>query len=113
MTKYENQADFNWIFQYILQATNNLLPKVLFTDSDLAIIATIQVVYPQTYHLLYIYHLLEKVKKKAKFKLWDEAVSSFVTNFYTMRNSYSEEQFDTKYQEMLTKYKPYRPYLEK
>ncbi|CAB5093278.1 unnamed protein product [Rhizophagus irregularis] len=30
-----------------------------------------------------------------------------------MRNSYSEEQFNTKYQEMLDKYEPCRPYLEK
>ncbi|PKY57778.1 hypothetical protein RhiirA4_429238 [Rhizophagus irregularis] len=39
--------------------------------------------------------------------------SSFVEDFYTMRNSYSEEQFNTKYQEMLDKYEPCRPYLEK
>ena len=113
LTKYENQANFNWILQCTLQATNNLPPKVLFTDSDLAIIAAIQAVYPQTRHLLCIYHLLENVKKKAKSKLRGEAASSFVTDFYAMRNSYNEEQFDTKYQEMLTKYEPCRPYLEK
>ena len=113
LTKYENQDDFNWIFWCTLQATNNLLPKVLFTDSDLAIIAAVQVVYPQTRHLLCIYHFLENVKKKAKSKLRGESASSFVTDFYTMRNSYSEDQFDMKYKEMLTKYEPYRPYLEK
>ena len=69
LTKYENQADFNWILQYTLQATNDLLPKVLFTDSDPAIIAAVQVVYPQTRYLLCIYHLLENIKKKAKSKL--------------------------------------------
>jgi len=113
LTKYENQDDFNWIFRCTLQATNNLLPKVLFTDSDPAIIAAVQVVYPQTRHLLCIYHLLENVKKKAKSKLRGESASSFVTDFYTMRNSYSEDQFDTKYKEMLTKYEPCHPYLEK
>ena len=113
LTKYENQTDFNWILQCILQATNDLPPKVLFTDSDPAIIAAVQVVYPQTRHLLCVYHLLENVKKKAKSKLRGELVSSFVTDFYTMRNSYSEEQFDKKYQEMLIKYEPCRPYLEK
>ena len=113
LTKYENQADFNWILQCTLQATNNLPPKVLFTDSDPAIIAAIQAVYPQTRHLLCIYHFLENVKKKAKSKLRGEAASSFVTDFYTMRNSYSKEKFNTKYREMLTRYKPCRPYLEK
>jgi len=113
LTKYENQIDFHWILQYILQVTDNLQPKVLFTDSDLAIIAAVQVVYPQTCHLLCIYHLLENIKKKARFKLRSEAASSFVTDFYTIRNSCNEEQFNTKYREMLTKYKSYHPYLEK
>jgi len=113
LTKYENQADFIWILQCTLQATNNLPPKVLFTDSDPAIIAAIQAVYPQTRHLLCIYHLLENVKKKAKSKLRGEAASSFVTDFYAMRNSYNEEQFDMNYQEMLTESEPCRPYLEK
>ena len=113
LTKYENQADFNWIFQCILQASNNLLPKVLFTDSDPAIIAAVQVVYSQTRYLLCIYHLLENVKKKAKSKLRGDMVKSFVTDFYIMRNSYSEEQFNAKYHEMLTKYEPCRSYLEK
>ncbi|EXX74956.1 hypothetical protein RirG_046310 [Rhizophagus irregularis DAOM 197198w] len=39
--------------------------------------------------------------------------SNFVEDFYTIRNSYSEEQFNTKYQEMLAKYEPCHPYLEK
>ncbi|CAB4377221.1 unnamed protein product [Rhizophagus irregularis] len=100
-----------WMTSY--QSSNNLPPKVLFTDSDPAIIAAVQVVYPQTCHLLCIYHLLENVKKKAKSKLRGDMVSNFVEDFYTMRNSYSEEQFNTKYQEMLVKYEPCRPYLEK
>ncbi|CAB4389483.1 unnamed protein product [Rhizophagus irregularis] len=93
-----------WMTSY--QSSNNLPPKVLFTDSDPAIIAAVQVVYPQTRHLLCIYHLLENVKKKAKSKLRGDMASNFVEDFYTMRNSYSEEQFNTKYQEMLAKYEP-------
>ncbi|PKY34663.1 hypothetical protein RhiirB3_454604 [Rhizophagus irregularis] len=42
LTKYKNQADFNWILECTLQATNKLQPKVLFTDSDPAIIAAVQ-----------------------------------------------------------------------
>ncbi|CAB4420234.1 unnamed protein product [Rhizophagus irregularis] len=113
LTKYENQGDFNWILQCTLLATNDFPPKVLFTDSDPAIIAAVQVVYPQTRHLLCVYHLFENVKKKAKSKLRGDIVSSFVSDFYAMRNSHSEEQFDMKYQEMLSNYEPCRPYLEK
>ena len=113
LTKYETQADYNWILNCTLQASDNHPPKVLFTDGDPAMIAAIQNVYPQTRHLLCIYHLLENVKKKAKSKLQGDMIKSFVSDFYTMRNSYSEDQFDAKYQEMLTKYEPCRSYLEK
>ena len=69
--------------------------------------AAIQVVYSETYHLLCIYYLFENVKKKAKFKLYDEMVKSFVENFYHIWNSYNEYQFKVRYNQMLIKYKLY------
>src|SRR6266498_3255231 len=81
LTKYETQADYSWILQCILEATDNLSPIILFTDSDLEIVAAIQVVYPETRHLLCIYHIVENVKKKAKSKLYGEMVKSFVEDF--------------------------------
>jgi len=91
---------------------NNLSPKVIFTDGDPALIAAVQMVYPEARHLLCIFHLLENVKKKSKSKLRSDVANNFVTDFYTMRNSYSEEQFELKYQEMISKYEPCRSYLE-
>ena len=40
-------------------------------------------------------------------------IKNFVSDFYIMRNSYSQEQFNEKYSEMLSKYEPYQSYLEK
>jgi hypothetical protein len=82
---------FNWILQCILQASNNFPPKVLFTDSNLAIIAAVQVIYLQTHYLLCIYYLLENIKKKVKSKLQGNMASNFIEDFYTIRNSHSEE----------------------
>jgi len=56
---------------------------------------------------------LENVKKKAKSKLQDDNIKNFMSDFYIMRNSYSENQFDAKYQEMLIKYEPCHSYFEK
>ena len=111
LTKYETQADYNWILQCTLKATNNLSPVILYTDGDPAMLAAVQVVYPQTRHLLCIYHITENVKKKAKFMLRAEMVEDFVKDFYHMRNSYSEYQFELRYNMMLTKYEPCRSYL--
>ncbi len=84
LTKYETQADYSWILQCTLEATDNLPPIILFTDSDLGMVAAIQVVYPETRHLLCIYHIIENVKKKAKSKLHGKMVKSFVEDFYHM-----------------------------
>ena len=37
---------------------------------------------------------------------------SFIKDFYCMRNSYSQEQFESRYNDMLTKYESCRSYLE-
>lgn len=113
LTKYETQADYSWILRCTLEATDNLSPLILFTDSDPGMIAAIQVVYPGTRHLLCIYHIIENVKKKAKSKLHGEMIKSFIEDFYHMRNSYNEYQFEARYNDMLTKYEPCRSYLEK
>ena len=64
LTKYETQADYIWILHCTLKATNNLSSIVLYTDSDPAMLTAVQVVYPQTRHLLCIYHITENVKKR-------------------------------------------------
>ncbi|CAB4429007.1 unnamed protein product [Rhizophagus irregularis] len=113
LTKYETQADYIWILQCTLKVTNNLSPRVLYTDGDPAMLAAVQVVYPQTRHLLCIYHIAENIKKKAKALLRNDMVQNFIEDFYHMRNSYTEYQFELRYTEMLTKYELCRSYLEK
>ncbi|CAB5181869.1 unnamed protein product [Rhizophagus irregularis] len=113
LTKYETQADYIWILQCTLKVTNNLSPHVSYTDGDPAMLAAVQVVYPQTRHLLYIYHIAENIKKKAKALLRNDMVQNFIKDFYHMRNSYTEYQFELRYTKMLTKYELCRSYLEK
>ena len=76
-------------------------------------IAAVQVIYPTTCHLLCIYHIGENVKKKARSKLRGEMVKNFVKDFYHMRNSYNEYQFEARYNKMFKTYEPCRSYLEK
>ncbi|HKQ22499.1 MAG TPA: hypothetical protein VJS91_10700 [Nitrososphaeraceae archaeon] len=113
LTKYETQADYEWILHCTLEATNNLSPLVLFTDGDPAMIAAVHVVYPQTRHLLCIYHIIENIKKKARSKLHGEMAKSFIEDFYHMRNSYTQDQFESRYNNMLIKYEQCHSYLER
>ena len=54
LIKYETQAAYKWIFRCTLEAIGEVQPKVIFTDSDPAVIAAIQVVYPQAYYAFII-----------------------------------------------------------
>ncbi len=38
-----------------------------------------------------IYYLLKNVKKKTKFKLQNNNIKSFISDFYIMKNSYNED----------------------
>ncbi|CAB5092260.1 unnamed protein product [Rhizophagus irregularis] len=73
---------------------------LLYTDGDPAMIAAVQIVYPQTQHLLCIYHIMENVKKKARCKLHGDMVKNFIGDFYHMRNSYTQTQFDLRFNDM-------------
>ncbi|CAG8513630.1 9902_t:CDS:1, partial [Cetraspora pellucida] len=42
LTKYKIFADYNWILQHTLEATDNLLSRMLFINNDLAMLAAIQ-----------------------------------------------------------------------
>ncbi|RIB21896.1 hypothetical protein C2G38_2140449 [Gigaspora rosea] len=76
-------------------------------------IAAVHDSYPQTRHMLCIYRLLENVKKKARSKLRGNMVKCFVSDFYNMQNSCSQEQFEVRYHNMLIKYDSCRSYLER
>ncbi|GBC14935.2 protein FAR1-RELATED SEQUENCE 5-like [Rhizophagus irregularis DAOM 181602=DAOM 197198] len=95
LIKYETLADYKWILQCTLEATSNLSPVVLFTDGDLAMLENVK-----------------KKLKKAKSKLRGEIINNFIEDFYHMRNSYTQCQFESRYKEMLTKYEPCQAYLE-
>ncbi|CAB4375571.1 unnamed protein product [Rhizophagus irregularis] len=54
----------------------------------------------------------EDVKKKARCKLHGDMVKNFIGDFYHMRNSYTQTQFDLRFNDMLSKYELYHSYLE-
>ncbi|GBC01173.1 hypothetical protein RclHR1_40990001 [Rhizophagus clarus] len=55
---------------------------------------------------------MENVKKKAKYKLHGDMVKSFIEDFYHMRNSYTQTQFNSRYNNMLVKYETCHSYFE-
>ncbi|CAG8821606.1 28801_t:CDS:2 [Gigaspora margarita] len=90
LIKYKTFADYNWILQKTLEATDNLPPMVLFMDGDPAMLAA-----------------------KAKSKLHGDKIKNFIKDFYYMCNSYNQSQFESKYEKMVAKYELCQNYLKK
>ena len=53
---------YKWIYETLLEETG-VIPTVIFTDSDPAMISAIKFVYPTTSHMLYIFHIDMNLKK--------------------------------------------------
>ncbi|CAG8533113.1 2188_t:CDS:2 [Cetraspora pellucida] len=113
------KTDCPWIvhFYFGKRATRITITSIVnehnhLCDSDTIELAPKYLQFPQ--------EILDKIKSytivgrlgAAKSKLHGDAVKNFVNDFYRMRNSFTQEQFELKYNHMLEKYEPCRSYLE-
>ena len=86
----ETLETYRWIFDNLLTETG-ISPRVVFTDSDPSMIRSINEIYPDTYHLLCIFHIDLNLRKKLKGKL-GKHFEEFRNKFYVCRNSLCKEQ---------------------
>ncbi|GBB94191.1 hypothetical protein RclHR1_23080002 [Rhizophagus clarus] len=87
----ETLNTYQWLFDAILTETG-ISPKVIFTDSDPSMIQSIKEIYPDTKHLLCIFHIDLNLQKKLKKKLGNK-FEEFCHKFYICRNSLCEDLF--------------------
>ncbi|CAB4385824.1 unnamed protein product [Rhizophagus irregularis] len=81
----ETLDTYRWIFDTILTETG-VYPRVIFTDSDPSMIHSIKEIYPNTQHLLCIFHIDLNLRKKLKGKLGSQ-FEEFHHKFYVCHNS--------------------------
>ena len=89
-----------------------LAPKVLFTDADAGMVAAIHETLPSTKHNYCIWHLRKNLEKNLKGKLHNK-FNDFVKEWNKCRNSFSENEFQKRWHELLAKYPQARKYLER
>ena len=107
----ETKEIYQWILECLLSATN-LAPNVLFTDADPAMVATIHESLPTTKHNYCIWHIRKNLDKNLKGKLHGE-YSNFVTAWNKCRNSFLENEFKKKFDELLIKFLAVSKYLKR
>jgi hypothetical protein len=105
----ETLDTYRWLFGTILAETG-ISPGVIFTDSDPSMIQSIKEIYPDTKHLLCIFHIDLNLRKKLKGKLGDK-FEEFRHKFYTCRNSLCEDLFESRWNQLINQYPAATKYL--
>ena len=105
----ETLDTYRWIFDTILTETG-VYPGVIFTDSDPSMIHAIKEIYPNTQHLLCIFHIDLNLRKKLKGKLGKQ-FEEFRHKFYICRNSLCEELFECRWNQLVNQYSVVAKYL--
>ncbi|GBC10223.1 hypothetical protein RclHR1_09450007 [Rhizophagus clarus] len=94
-TLVEDEIAFTyiWILQCLMKATNNITPKVFWTDSELGLINAATHVFSTTPHFYCLFHIWQNITKYLKIKLGTK-FHSFSKAFYLCRNTLSIELFE-------------------
>ena len=105
----ETESTFAWVLKE-LKNSCDIVPKVLYTDADPALIAAVRNNYQDTHHLHCIFHIDLNLRKKLKGKLRDQ-FEPFRTNFFEMRNSLCHQQFEIRWNSLINTYPACQQYL--
>ena len=99
-----------WILQCLVKATNNVVPKSIWTDSEPGLINAISQVFPTTPHFYCLYHIWQNVIKNLKAKLGSK-FHLFSKAFYLCRNTLSTELFEQHWNSMIREFPECERYM--
>ncbi|CAB4425441.1 unnamed protein product [Rhizophagus irregularis] len=108
----ETKETYQWILECLLRATNDLTPRVLFTDADPAMVAAIHETLPSTKHNYCIWHICKNLEKNLKGKLHSK-YSDFIVEWNKCRNSFSEDEFENRWQNLLINFSAVQKYIKR
>src|SRR6266542_42601 len=94
----------------VILTETGISPGIIFTDSDPSMIQSIKEIYPNTKHLLCIFHINLNLQKKLKGKLGNK-FEEFRHKFYTCRNSLCEDLFELRWNQLINQYPVAAKYL--
>jgi len=105
----ETEETFSWVLQE-LKNSCDVVPNVLYSDADPALISAVKMNYPETQHFHCIFHIDLNLRKKLKGKLHDE-FEPFRAKFLEMRNSLCQKTFELKWHELINEFPACEQYL--
>ena len=96
----ELSSTYTWILQCLVKATDNIIPKSFWTDSEPGLINAVAQVFPNTPHFYCMFHIWQNIIKYLKSKL-GENFSNFSKAFYACRNALCIEIFEQRWEFMI------------
>jgi MULE transposase domain len=109
----ETKDSFTWLFQSLLDATGGLMPRLLYTDADPAMIASVNNSWPTTKHHFCIFHIRKNLEKHFMGKYYGEKWRKFFAAFCRARNSRVESIFEERWAALITEYPDAANYLQR
>ena len=92
----ETEESFIWALKMINKSTGNLIPRVVFTDSDPAMSNAISIEFSSSIHCLCIFHINLNLKKNLRNKLTTNEFQEFRNDFFLCRNTLALTIFETR-----------------
>ena len=92
----ETEDSFIWTLKMINKCTEDLIPQVIFTDSDLAMASAIRSEFPISVHCLCLFHIDLNIKKNLRNKLNSSEFMEFRKDFFICRNTLVAELFESR-----------------
>ncbi|XP_058786021.1 uncharacterized protein LOC131660734 [Vicia villosa] len=94
--EHEMDENFTWALQRLKELLyfEKLLPDVMVTDRELALMNAIDSVYPNASHLLYTFHISKNVSRKCKDYVKLKRLEHVMDQWNNMMYSNTEDKFD-------------------
>ena len=109
----KTKDNFEWLFQSLLKATGELMPRLLYTDADPAMIAAVNSSWPGTKHHFCLFHIRKNLEKHFLGKYRDKKWNKFFATFCRARNSRVESIFEERWAALLNEYPDATSYLQR
>src|SRR5260364_186191 len=97
----------------INKCMNNLMPQVIFTDSDPGMASAIHSEFPSSAYCLYLFHIDLNLKKNLRNKLNSDEFQEFRMDFYKCRNTMVKELFESRWEALKLKYTSANSYIKR
>jgi len=106
----ELASTYIWILQCLAKATDNTIPKSIWTDSEPGLINAVSQVFPTTAHFYCLFHIWQNIVKHLKSKILN--FDEFAKAFYSCRNTLSVPIFEQRWENMIEKFPNCQNYMK-